>query len=339
MKIGAYDRLASYRGLGERARALEAQGFDTLGVDETKNDAFMRASVLVQNTQRLEVMTGVVIAFARNPMTLAYAAHDLQILSEGRFILGLGSQVKPHIVRRFSMPWSHPARRMQEYIRALHAIWDNWEHGTPLRFDGEFYQHTLMTPMFTPQDAAPRPKVHLAAVGPLMIKVAAEHGDGLILHSFTTAEYMRDVTLPSVEAGLKQRGLAREAFEITGMPFVVTGTTEEEVAASRRRVAKQIAFYASTPTYLPVMEHHGWGEAAKVLHAMSVKGEWDAMGDVIDKSMLAAFAVIGEPAALAQQIKARFGRVFDRLSLRTGDLGEAVSETLARDLRAAFDRA
>ncbi len=213
MKIGGYDRYASYKGLNERARELENAGFDTLGIDETRNDAFIRASVLAQNTNRAEIMTGVAIAFARNPMTLAYTAHDLQVISNGRLILGLGSQVKPHIERRFSMPWSHPARRMQEFIQALHAIWDAWEKGIPLKFEGEFYRHTLMTPVFTPEDQAPRPKVHLAAVGPLMTNIAASYADGMIFHSFTTSDYIRDVTIPQIESGLLSQGRSREAFE------------------------------------------------------------------------------------------------------------------------------
>jgi probable F420-dependent oxidoreductase len=285
---------------------------------------------MVENTSEAEIMTSVAVAFARTPMLLAAAAHDLNSLSGGRFILGLGSQTKPHIVRRFSMPWSHPAERMREMIRALHAIWDAWYDGKPLSFEGQFYTHTLMTPVFTPVDIRyGRPKVHLAAVGPQMTAVAAELADGFLCHSFTSERYLREVTLPALEANLLRAGRSRRDFEITGFPFLATGLTEEAQAAAVSQARQQIAFYASTPAYRAVLELHGWAALHEELHLLSKQGRWVEMGDLIDGAVLETFAVVGTPAEAARELKRRFGGIFDRVSLGFGNDADCAAALFA----------
>jgi probable F420-dependent oxidoreductase len=236
-------------------------------------------------------------------------------MSGGRFILGLGSQIKPHIEKRFSMPWSHPAPRMREYILALHAIWDSWNQQVPLKFEGEFYRHTLMTPFFAPP-ANPHgaPKVFLAAVGAKMTEVAGEVADGIIIHGFTTERYVKEVTVPAIERGLKAAGRDRSSFQISGPLFVVTGTNEEEFKAAEQGTKQQIAFYGSTPAYRGVLELHGWGDLQTELNALSKQGEWVKMGELIDDEILRTFAVVAEPEGVADELKRRYRGVVDRCS-------------------------
>ena len=318
--------------ISEGVRRLEAAGYDGAMVPEMAHDPFFPLLLAAEHSERIELLTSIAVAFSRSPMTLAATAHDLNAYSKGRFILGLGSQIKAHITRRFSMPWSSPAARMKEFILALHAIWDNWYEGKPLRFEGRFYSHTLMTPMFTPTDTGHgRPRVFLAAVGPLMTRVAAEVADGLILHSFTTERYLREVTLPMVEEGLARSGRTRDQFEISYPAFVVTGDSDEARAASHLAVTRQLAFYASTPTYAPVLDLHGWGELQPRLTAMSKRGEWEAMGEEITGEILDAFAIVAEPDAVVERFLARCGDVVDRTTLALpARLPEQHAEMLAR---------
>ncbi|HAB44894.1 MAG TPA: LLM class F420-dependent oxidoreductase, partial [Gammaproteobacteria bacterium] len=205
----------------------------------------------------------------------------------GRFVLGLGSQIRPHITKRFSMPWSKPAARMREFISAMRAIWACWHEGMPLQFEGDFYTHSLMTPMFTPLDTQyGAPKVFLAAVGPLMTEVAGEVADGVIIHAFTTEKYLREVTLPAIDRGLAKAGRSRADFEISYPGFVVTGHTEEAFNANMAATRKQIAFYGSTPAYAPVLGVHGWGDLQPELNKLSKQGLWDDMGNLITDDIL-----------------------------------------------------
>jgi len=296
----------------------EAAGYDGVWVAETSHDPFFPLLLAAEHTERIELGTAIAVAFARSPMTTAYAAWDLQAYARGRLNLGLGSQIKPHIERRFSMPWSHPAARMREYIQALRAIWDSWQHGTRLDFRGDFYQHTLMTPFFDPgpHDFGP-PAVFVAAVGEQMTRSAAEVADGLLVHGFTTERYLREVTMPMVTAGLASSGRTRGDFQLSYPAFVVTGATEEDVARAAVAVRRQIAFYGSTPAYRGVLELHGWGDLQPELNRLSKQGGWEQMGELIDDDMLAAFAVAGEPASIAGQLEARFGALVDRISFYT----------------------
>jgi len=299
----------------ETARQAEEAGYTGAFTAETSHDPFLPLALAAEHTEKLELGTSIAVAFERNPMTVANTAWDLQAFSKGRFILGLGSQIKPHITKRFSMEWSNPGSRMREFVQALHAIWDTWQTGEPLRFEGDFYKHTLMTPMFSPEPIPEgKPKVFLAAVGPYMTRVAGEVCDGWISHGFTTAPYLEDVSIPALHEGVTKAGRDPSDVEISLPAFIVTGETEEEMAAAGFAVRKQIAFYGSTPAYKAVLDHHGWGDAQVELNRMSKQGEWDAMADVIDQEMLETFAVVAEPNQIAGALLGRFGSLVDRLS-------------------------
>jgi probable F420-dependent oxidoreductase len=305
----------SLAAIAEAAKAQEQVGYDGLWSAETSHDPFFPLLVAAEHTEHIELGTGIAVAFARSPMTLANTAWDLQSYSCGRFILGLGSQIKPHIEKRFSMPWSHPAARMREFVLAMRAIWSNWQDGAPLRFEGEFYRHTLMTPFFNPGALEwGAPKVFLAAVGERMTEVAGEVCDGIILHGFTTERYVREVTIPALERGWQRAGKARADFQLSGPLFVVTGTTEEEVAKARAGTKQQVAFYGSTPAYRGVLELHGWGDLQPELNRLSKQGKWVEMGELVDDDILDAFAVVGEPEEIPKLLLARYGDIVDRLS-------------------------
>jgi probable F420-dependent oxidoreductase len=305
-------------GVIEAAEQAERVGYDGFWAPETNHDPFLPLVLAAEHTERIKLGTGIAVAFARNPMNLAVVANDLQTLSEGRFILGLGSQIKPHIEKRFSMPWSHPAPRMRELILAMRAIWASWADGSRLAFRGEFYRHTLMTPMFDPgPNPYGNPKVFLAAVGEVMTEVAGEVADGLLVHGFTTERYLREVTLPAFERGLARGGKTRADVQISYPGMVVTGTSEEEFATATNAVKKQLAFYGSTPAYRPVLELHGWGALQPELNTLSKRGEWVAMADLIDDDILNTFAVVGELDELPGKILGRFDGVVDRFSFYT----------------------
>jgi probable F420-dependent oxidoreductase len=305
-------------GIGEEARRAEATGYDGVWTSETSHDPFLPIALAAAATEKLEFGTGIAVAFARNPMNLATVANDLQLLSKGRFMLGLGSQIKPHITKRFSMPWSHPAPRMRELILAIRAIWATWETGEKLDFRGEFYTHTLMTPFFDPgKNPYGNPKILLAAVGKLMTEAAGEAGDGLLVHAFSTERYLREVSLPALERGAAKAGKTRADLTVSYPGFVVTGATEADVAAAAQAVRQQIAFYGSTPAYRPVLELHGWGDLQTELNTLSKRGEWVKMGELIDDDVLDAFAVVCPIGEVAAQVKARFGDVIDRFSFYT----------------------
>ena len=297
-------------GVADAARQAEDAGLDVLSCSEVKCDPMLQLTLAAGSTERLGLMTNIAVAFARTPMVMAQQGWALNEYSGGRLTMGLGSQIKPHIERRFSMPWSRPAARMAEYVAAMRAIWSCWRTGEKLDFRGDFYQHTLMTPMFVPEGSPPDPKVYLAAVGERMTETAGQVADGLLLHAFTTPTYVREVTLPAVEKGRARSDMADRSFDVACSGFVVTGRTEEEMAASRRAVAEQIAFYGSTPAYRPVFEVHGWSDLGTELHRLSVSGDedrWTRMGELITDDVLAEFAVLGAPDEIGPAMRARWG--------------------------------
>jgi probable F420-dependent oxidoreductase len=272
-------------------------------------------------------------------MTVALAAHDLQRYTRGRFVLGLGTQIKAHIERRYSMPWSAPAARMREYVAALRAIWAGWQDGVPLRFSGEFYRHTLMTPMFSPPAHEwGAPPVHLAAVGPLMTRLAGEVADGLLVHGFTTERYLRERTLPALEEGIAAAGRSRADVTVSLPGMVVSGRTDAGRTAAAQAVKATIAFYGSTPAYRPVLELHGWEALADELHQLSTgrrEDKWEAMRDLVDDEVLATFAVVADPDDVGPRVRERFGDVVDRFSVyasypTTPDLWDPLVADLAR---------
>ena len=300
---------------GAQALELEEMGYSGILSAETSHDPFLPLAFAAQHTKEVDLITGIAVAFARTPMILANIGHDLNATSNGRFVLGLGSQIRPHITKRFSMPWSSPAARMREFILAMRAIWANWYDGEPLEFTGKFYTHTLMTPFFTPtNNDYGAPRVFLAAVGPRMTEVAGEVADGIIIHAFTTEKYLREVTIPAIERGLEKSGRSRDDFEISYPCFVITGRDEKELAEAKVATKRQIAFYGSTPAYKPVLESIGAGELQGELNTMSKQGRWAEMGTLIDDDMMSAFAVEGEPDAIANNILSRYGDIVDRTS-------------------------
>jgi probable F420-dependent oxidoreductase len=306
------------RQAGAQAREAEDAGYSGVWTAETAHDPFLPLLLAAEHTERIEVGTSIAVAFARNPMLLANTGWDLQAYSGGRFILGLGSQIKPHITKRFSMPWSHPAARMRELVLAVRAIWDCWLNGTKLEFRGEFYTHTLMTPFFTPPAAelaeCGPPKVFLAGVGELMTEVAGEVCDGFICHGFTTEKYLREVTVPALERGRAKVGKTLDGFEIAGPSFVVTGADDDELERAAAGTRQQIAFYGSTPAYRGVLDVHGWGGLQDELNALSKQGKWVEMGELVDDDVLNTFAVVGSPEEIAPELAKRYGDVIQRIS-------------------------
>jgi probable F420-dependent oxidoreductase len=315
------------------AAAARAAGYDGLHSSEVRHDPFLLLARAVGAAPGLDFGTSIAVAFARSPMTVAHSAWDLQALTEGRFYLGLGSQVKAHIERRFSMPWSRPAARMREYVLALRAIWQSWQDGEKLDFDGEFYRHTLMTPMFSPGPLPyGPPRVLIAAVGEAMTRAAGEVADGLIAHSFTTRRYIEEVTLPTVRAELARAGRVDNDFDLVYAPFVVTGADEESLAASAAVARERIAFYASTPSYRGVLELHGWGDLQTSLNALARQGKWAQMGGMIDNEMLGAFAVVAPLEELPAAYARWTGGLADRTSFTPP---ETMDADAARELVAA----
>ena len=338
MKVDTGLAVGEWTELPDEARRLEAAGYDAVWTAEVNHDPFLPLGVAATATARISLGTSIAVAFARSPMTTAYLANDLQAASRGRFILGLGSQIKPHITRRFSMPWGRPAAQMREYILALRAIWAAWNEGQPLNVRGEYYQHTLMTAMFTPEPHPyGPPRVFLAAVGPAMTRVAGEVTDGLVVHAFTTERYLREVTLPALEEGAARAGRSRADVEVTCPGFVVIDDGGAETAARITAVRRQIAFYGSTPAYRPVLALHGWGELADQLHALSVtrdEGRWAAMGELIDDEVLNTFAVVGSLQQAGAELKRRYGDIVDRVTVpRTASLAPDQVRELLSGLR------
>jgi probable F420-dependent oxidoreductase len=296
------------------ASTLERRGYACCWTAEINHDPFLPLVLAAEHTTTIELGTSIAVAFARNPMTVANIGWDLQAYSKGRFILGLGSQIKPHIEKRFSMPWSRPVQRMREFVLALREIWSCWQDGTKLRFEGDFYTHKLMTPMFTPESQPYGfPKVFVAAVGEAMTEMCGEVADGMLAHAFTTKRYFQEVTTPALLRGMQRSGRERSEFQLSAPVFVVTGNDDAEVAARAAGTRKQIAFYASTPAYRKVLELHGWGELQTELHRLSLKGDWEVMGSLIDDEILGEFAVVAPIDEVAANVRDRCDGVIDRV--------------------------
>jgi probable F420-dependent oxidoreductase len=321
--------------LARRAAEAEAEGFDGVGASETRHDPFLALALAARETTRIELLSAIAVAFARNPMTLAQTAHDLQAISGGRFLLGLGSQVKPHIERRFSMPWYRPAARMAEFVRAVRAIWTTWQTGEPLRFRGEFYTHTLMTPFFSPPPLpGGPPPIWIAAVGERMTEVAGEVGDGLHAHSFTTRHYLAEVSLPALHRGAEAAGRDPAGVGVALPALVAVGDDQASLDAAIRATKAQIAFYGSTPSYLPVLAAHGWTDLHERLHAASRRGEWETMPDLVPDEVLSAFAAVGSAGEVAAELRSRFAGLVTRLSFSTNaPIAPETTAALVRGLR------
>src|SRR5688572_2938933 len=295
------------------ARKVEALGFDALWSTETQHDPFLPLAVAATVTSRIRLGTSIAVAFPRSPMVVAHIAWDLAKASNGRFILGLGSQVKGHNERRFSVKWEAPAPRMREVVLALRAIWDTWQNGTKLAFKGQHYRFDLMTPFFNPGPIEhPKIPVYIAGVNQHMCRVAGEVCEGLHVHPFNSPKYLREYVQPAVNEGLKAAGKRREDFTYATSSFVVVGESEQELAQQRAAVKQQIAFYASTRTYEPVLAAHGWQDVGPLLHRKSVEGDWAGMASLITDEMVDTYAVTGSYDTIAARIRQRYAGLLDR---------------------------
>jgi len=316
VKLDLHLMSTDLRRIAAQASAAEAAGFDGLWTAETGNDPFLPLVLAAEHTQRIMLGTAIAVAFARSPMTVAYTAWDLARLSQGRFVLGLGSQVKGHIERRYNMPWQPPAARMREYVEALRAIFKSWrEGGSTLSYQGRFYRFSLMTPFFTPpaHQWSDIP-IYIAGLNPRITALAGELCQGFIVHTFHTPRYLREVVIPNLEAGLARAGRQRSEIELVSGLFAITGDTERERAAEREAVRRQIAFYASTRAYRPVLELHGWGEIALRLNQRAARGDWAGMAGEIGEEMLETFAISAPLEQIGQAIADRYGGLLDRVS-------------------------
>lgn len=300
----------------DEARWAESMGYDVLCTAETGHDPFFPLLLAAGATSRVSLETRVAIAFPRSPMVVAYTAIDLQNYSDGRFRLGLGTQVKGHIERRFSTSWVSPGPRLREYVQSLHAIWDNWQEDKKLDFHGEFYNFSLMTPFFSPgTSTVGPPPVFISALNPYNCRVAGEVCDGVALHPITSPKFLKEVVNPNILKGAQKAGRSPSDIVLTGSGFVVTGPNQQAIDAERETVKRRIAFYFSTRTYFPVLETHGIQDVGQRLHELSLKGEWDRMTGLVTEEMLDLFAVVGPFDEIAGKIKQRFGGLVDEMML------------------------
>jgi len=335
MRIEAGIPLDDWRRVGEAARRAEENGFDGLLSAEIANDPFVPLALAALETSRVRLGTAIAVCFPRSPMVVANIAWDLQVQSRGRFMLGLGAQVKGHNERRFSVPWSPPVPRLREYIGALRAIWRCWEKGEKLDYQGQHYHFSLMTPEFSPPSSGLPPiPISIAAVGPAMLKLAGRVCDGVRLHGFATRRYLEEVALVRVEQGLEASGRDRRNFEVWGGGFIATGPDEETLQKQLEWVRYRVAFYGSTRSYHPVFEVHGWQDLGMKLHAMSKQGRWDEMAAEVPEDVVRTFAAVGTHDELSRVVEERFGGLVDSLAVDFGSdtaLGER--RELIRDLQ------
>lgn len=312
MKIDVATLVPNLREMPELARAVEEIGFDCLWTSETQHDPFLPLALAAEHTEKIELGTAIAVAFPRSPTVFAQIAWDLQNASNGRFILGLGTQVKPHIERRFAAVWEHPAAKLREMILAMRAVWNAWQGDGRINFRGEFYKITLMTPFFNPGPIEhPHIPIYIAGVNEKLCQVAGEVCEGFHVHPFHTPKYIHEQILPNIEIGLQKANRARADIQLSSAIFVATDDAEKEM------VRAQISFYASTPSYRPVMETHGWGDAGEKLSSLAAHKEWGAMAEQITDEMLEQFCVLCSPENLASAVKTRYEGLLDRITLYT----------------------
>ena len=306
MKVDATLMASDPREAATDAKDYEDRGFDGVISFEGPHDPFLPLALAAGATRRVDLMTGIAVAFARNPMTCAQLANDLQVLSEGRFILGLGTQIRPHIEKRFSQTWSKPNARMREFVEAIRAIWRCWNEGERLNFRGEFYTHTLMTPVFNPgENPFGAPRIFLAGFGPSMTRVVGEVADGWLIHPLHSRDYMLEVALPALDEGLARSGRKRSDLEVSCQTITMVGDNDEQVATARMNARMQIAFYSSTPAYRVVLDHHGLGDLQPKLNKLSKEGKWVEMAEFITDDILDIVGISGRPDQIAAKIKSR----------------------------------
>jgi len=312
MKIDAALTFTNLSQVPALAQAAETLGFDAVWTSETQHEALLPLPLVAEHTRQIQFGTAIAVAFARSPTILAHAAWDLAAQSGGRFILGLGTQVKAHVERRLGMTWDAPAPRLREMILAIRAVWETWQNGAPLNFRGEYYKLTLMTPFFSPGPiGAPRVPIFIAGVNTHLCRLAGELADGFHVHPLHTVKYLRELVLPAIEAGAAKSGRTRGEVQLAGSVFVIRSDAEREA------VRQQVAFYASTPSYRSVLGCHGWQDAGERLSRLAARGCWGDMPREVSDEMLEAFAVQAPPADLAGQLLQRYAGLLDRITLYT----------------------
>ena len=318
-------------GVAAEAAWAESIGYDGIAANETAHDPFLPLAVAATTTGRVTLETHVAIAFPRSPMVLAYTARDLQDSSSGRFRLGLGTQVKGHIERRFSTRWGSPGPRLREYVQSLRAIWNCWDTGSNLEYAGDFYQFSLMTPFFSPGPSEySHPQVFTAAVNGYNCLVAGECSDGLMLHSLTSPEYVRQVVKPNISEGARRAGRDPGDVSLVGGGFIVTGPNQAAIRDQEAETRRRIAFYSSTRTYFPVLECHGFEDIGRQLHRLSLEGKWEEMGDLVPDDMLHAFAIIGEYGDIPGLFKEKYGGLVDEMHFSIQTSNDAEQAQLRR---------
>lgn len=316
MKLNASASTAPTGELSDIAARLDYAGAHGFYLAELMHDPFLGVATAAGGASNLHFGTSIALAFTRSPTTLAYIANDLQALTGGRFILGLGSQIRPHIERRFGLTWDRPVQRLKEVVLAMRAVWRAWETGEPLKFEGKVFDLSLMSPAFSPE-LAPHgaPPVYLAAVGPKMAEIAGEVADGLFVHAFTTADYVRNVLFPAVERGLARSGRSRSDFQLCLSAFIADTAAEESAEEAREQARNSVAFYASTPDYKGVLDQHGLGELQPKLRQMTREGAWERMAAEIDDEVLDLFCIAGDPAEMCSGFASRWSGLVDQISL------------------------
>ena len=299
----------------EAARRAEALGYDGAFTPETGHDPFLAHALAAEHTERIRLGTEVAIAFPRSPMATAQIAWDLQKASDGRFVVGLGTQVKGHIVRRYGMDWVPPGPRLRDYVLMMRAIFDSWQNGTRPEFEGEHYRFTLSSPMFNPGPIDhPNIPIHISAINPYNCRLVGQMCDGIKLHPFNTPKYMREVILPNIEKGANKAGRDLKEIEFCGLGFVITGETQADVEKAMEPARRQLSFYASTRTYKPVLDVEGWGDLNQELFALSIEGKWQEMADKVSDDMVQEFGVIGTYDEIIPKIKEKCAGVIDRVN-------------------------
>ena len=335
MKVDAELAVTAPSEAAALAGKAEEFGFDCLWVNETKHDPFVQLALAAISTRRISLGTSIALAFTRSPTTLAYTAWDLQDLSGGRFILGLGSQVKGHIERRFGMRWESPSPKMRESVLAMRKVWESWQGGTRLDFSGKFYKMDLMTPFFSPGAIAnPKIPVYIAGVNESMCRTAGSVADGLHVHPLHTMRYLREVTLPAAMSGLERSGRQRDEFQVAASVFAAVGKTAGEAKSVKEALRGQVAFYASTRTYRRLMDMHGWGDVCEKLHGLSVKGEWEKMAAEVPDEVLDEFVVEGTWKDVGGVLKERYSGLADRVRLYLPFDGDELWKELVEGVRA-----
>jgi probable F420-dependent oxidoreductase len=316
MKIDGALLSPDLKAIPEQTRELEALGYDGVFTFEGPHEPFFPLVLAAEHSKKLELATGLAIAFARTPMTVANLAYDLHRFSEGRFSLALGTQIKPHIERRYSMPWSKPRALMREFVLATQAIFKCWNEGSRLEFEGEFYTHNLMPPMFSPEpNPYGVPPILLGGVGEKTVEMVGEVADGLLVHPLNTPAFLEKITLPAVDRGLATSGRSRSDFTMAIQTLIITGETEQEYAHNRELVRGQIAFYGSTPAYRTVLDAEGWGDLQPELRKMTREGRWQDMQSLVTDEVLDRIATGGTPEEISARLKQRYNGVADRLAL------------------------